>query len=125
MPQSKGFNRSISESSPPQPIHPTQESVERCAAQSVERLHAAEEDLYDALKKAKKEVRESVEAESAAVKKKVELETNEVRERLSATAAASKAAAEAEAEDRKREAAQIRQQMTKEKEEARYDIVHM
>ncbi len=77
----------------------------------MDRLHACEEDLYDALKKTKKEVRDSTEAEAAATKRKVEMEANEVRERLSAVGQAAKASMEQEQEDRKREVGMLRQQV--------------
>ena len=72
-----------------------------------------EEDLAEAMRRDKKELKDKIESESGDVKRKMELETNEMRDRLQSEKKAASLAMEEEVEERKRDINQIRQTVSK------------
>ena len=72
-------------------------------------LAHTEEDLAEAMRRDKKELKDKIESESGDVKRKMELETNEMRDRLQSEKKAASLAMEEEVEERKRDINQIRQ----------------
>ena len=60
------------------PAPPSDFQVKSCKAQ----LAHTEEDLLEAMQRDKKELRDKIESESGDVKRKMELECNEMRDRL-------------------------------------------
>ena len=72
-----------------------------------------EEDLAEAMRRDKKELKDKIESESGDAKRKMELETNEMRDRLQSEKKAASLAMEEEVEERKRDINQIRQTVSK------------